>query len=210
MDYVLRLQALDGYSAKFDEVFGDRFTRLIYVHHTGKNKDNPHYHFCFTCDYKKDALRKYLKGQFTLATGNKHLSLKDWDGRPDACSYLFHEGTKVTNVKGFSSEEYEQFFKRNEEVKKSQVKIPVLLERVLKNILGHDCYVLTGHYKPPHNERFFLFKQIMYEIRKSSDWVPNRYQMERYINKLRLMLNTKDVSFEMFCENLYQEYFGNY
>lgn len=208
MDYVLRLQALDGYQAKFNEVFNDRFTRLIYVHHTGKKGDNPHYHFCFTCDYKKEALRKYLKGHFDLAKGNKHLSLKDWDGSPDACAYLFHERTKVMNVKGFTDEEYEQFFRRNEEVQNSHTKVPVILERVMKNILGHEVFTLTGMYKPPYDEKKFLFKQIMYEIRRTSDWVPNRFQMERYINKLRLMLNTTDSSFETFITNLYHEYFG--
>ena len=117
MDYVLRLQALDGYSSKFDDVFSDRFTRVLCVHHTGKKGDNPHYHFCFTTDYKKDALRKYLKGHFDLATGNKHLSLKDWDGDQKACSYLFHEGTPLVMSRGFSEKEIEDFKRINEIVK---------------------------------------------------------------------------------------------
>lgn len=103
MEYVLRLQALDGYSSKFDEVFGDRFSRVLCVHHLGKKRDNPHYHFCLTTDYKSDALRKYLKGHFNLAKGNKHLSLKSWDGDEKACSYLFHEGTEALISKGFES-----------------------------------------------------------------------------------------------------------
>lgn len=210
-DYAVRLQALDGYQAKFDDVFGDRFSRLIYVHHTGKKGDNPHYHFCLTCDYNnRDTLSRYLKRHFTLSKGNKHISVKNWDGNPDACAYLFHEDTPVTNVRGFTDEEYKQFFTRNEQVKKSQVKLPVLLERVMTNILGHEMYVLNGHYSKPNDERRMIFMEIMKEIRRTSDWVPNRFQMERYINKVRLMLNNSDVSFKLFCSELYEEYFGRF
>ena len=215
MNYVLRLQALDGYQAKFADVFTDRFSRVLYVHHTGKNGDNPHYHFCFTCDYRKDALRKYLKGHFDLASGNKHLSLKDWDGSIRACAYLYHEGTSVSNLRGFTNAELEEFSTINRDVKQSQVKIPAILEKVVKRLTQMKVY---GHKHDPGayyiqdvcSDHRNIFNLILDECRKSNDFVPNKFQMERYINKVRLMMTTKPSDYRKFEHELYYQYFPNY
>jgi len=205
MDYVLRLQALDGYAALFDDVFSDRFSRILYVHHTGKKGDNPHYHFCFTCDYKKDALRKYLKSQFTLASGNKHLSLKDWDGSIRACSYLYHEGTSVTNLRGFSVEQLDEFKTLNEEVKSSHIKIPVIVEEVVALIRPS-----FGGYRRDsfQDERKMVFEVLVSHLMSKSEWIPNRFQMERYITRIRAILNDSPVNKKIFISSLYSEMFG--
>ncbi|AXQ65655.1 MAG: putative replicase [Cressdnaviricota sp.] len=214
--YALRLKALDGYAALFPDVFvEDRFTHVLHVHHTGKNRDNPHYHFILKCDYeKKDTLRRYLRSHFTLAKGNKHISLKDWDGDVKACSYLYHEDTPVTNVRGFTDEELEEFKTINEEVKRSQTKIPVILERVIKRkqnykIYDHD-FSEDNYYTPSHDEHRDIFNLILDELRKSGDWVPNKFQMERYINKVRLTLVSSTTDFRSFQNNLYNEMFPKF
>lgn len=215
MDYVLRLQALDGYSAKFNDVFTDRFSRVLYVHHTGKKGDNPHYHFCFTCDYKKDALRKYFKGHFNLATGNKHLSLKDWDGSVRACAYLYHEGTQVTNFRGFTDQEIEEFKMINKDVKSKQVKIPAILEKVIERkrnykVYDHD-FSKDSFYQPDLvNEKRDIFLLIMDELRKSGDWIPNKFQMERYINRVQMALVDTPVDFRRYTNDLYNEWFARF
>ncbi len=214
MDYVLRLQALDGYHLKFTDVFTDRFSRVLHVHHTGKKGDNPHYHFCISCDYKKDALRKYLKGHFDLGSGNKHISLKDWDGSIRACAYLYHEGTKVTSIRGFTEEELSDFQTINKDVKQNQVKIPVLLEKVVKRLTNMKVYGHThnpsGHYIESHDEHRNIFNVILDECRKSNEFIPNRFQMERYINKVRMMMNPEPHNYRKFEADLYNEYFPKF
>jgi len=215
MNYVLRLQAMDGYASKFSNVFSDRFSRVIYVQHRGKEGTNLHYHFCFTCDYKKQALRVYLKGHFDSASGNKHLSLKDWDGNIKACSYLFHEGTPVTSLRGFSEEEIDSFKTLNLQTKSTQIKIPVLLENVIARLISyrnndHD-FSQDSYFTPdPVHDHRNIFNLILDELRKKGDWVPNRPQMERYINKVRLMLVSNPREFRDFQNNLYNEMFSRF
>lgn len=219
MDYVLRLQALDGYAAKFSLVFSDRFTRVLHVHHTGKKGDNPHYHFCLTTDYKKDALRKYLKGHFDLASGNKHLSLKDWDGSIRACAYLYHEGTPVTNLRGFTDEELSEFKMINVEVKQSQTKVPQVLqdcyERMCtKDLFGNPVYTRPAtiydiHSDNSRQEHRRCFDILMDLFREKGDWIPNKFQFERYINRVLSMCNgISDQNYESFKNDIYSQYFG--
>lgn len=197
MDYVLRLQALDGYQAKFNDVFGDRFTRVLCLHHTGRKGDNPHYHFCFTCDYKKDALRKYLKKEFTLASGNRHLSLKDWDGDRKACSYLFKEGTEPIIRRGFSDEELDDFRTINECVQ----------EEIKKNSpvkIVQDCTEYFNGRSPTHKE---IFIWIMERLRKNGDWLPNKWTMERWI--MRIQANLKDdKEYGSYLKKIYENWYG--
>ena len=217
MDYVLRLQALDGYASKFLTVFNEkRFTRVLYVHHTGKNGDNPHYHFCFTCDYRKDALRKYLKSCFDLAVGNKHLSLKDWDGSIKACSYLYHEGTKVTSIRGFSESELEEFQTLNETVKSSQTKIPTVIKQCYermqsKDIFGRLVYVRNStEIDFQRHEHRRCFNILMDLFRENGDWIPNKFQFEKYITRVLAMCNGEtDQKYESFKDELYFQYFGS-
>jgi len=221
MNYAIRLQALDGYAAKFNDVFSDRFSRCIYVHHTGKKGDNPHYHFCVTCDYNKDALRKEFKKHFNLAKGNKHISIKDWDGSPRACSYLFHENTSVTNVRGFTDEEYNGFFQLNKDVKEKHVKLPDIIDEAVKRMCDQDPWGKPVRYKRPqyefvdmsgeHSEHKQCFNILLDIIQEKSDWVPNKFQFERYINRVLFIVNSLDESgknMKTFRENLYGQYFG--
>lgn len=198
MDYVLRLQALDGYQAKFATVFGDRFSRVLCVHHTGRRGDNPHYHFCLTCDYRKDALRKYLKGHFDLASGNRHLSLKDWDGDPRACSYLFHEGTEELIVKGFTQEEISEFKRDNDVVQAKMLKAPTVVKMCVE-------YFKQKGYTPDKREIFTHMVQIY--RKNASEWIPNKFQSERYITRIRSDLAVTDAQEALFIQNLYNEYF---
>jgi len=180
MDYVLRLQALDGYSNKFDEVFGDRFSRVLCVHHTGRNGNNPHYHFCFTADYKKDALRKYLKGHFNLAKGNRHLSLKDWDGRKEACSYLFHEGTEALISRGFTEEEITEFKEMDTLIQSKMVKPQQVVDKAVE--------ILSPARDPDKRAIFGVLFKIYVD---NGEWLPNKFQWERVVNKVRLELARK-------------------
>jgi len=199
MEYVLRLQACDGYRQKFDNVFTDRFSRILGVPHTGRKGDNPHYHFAFTCDYKQNTLREYLKKHFDQGKGNRHLSIKKWDGDPKACSYLFHEGTETIIRRGFTDEEIESFKLINENIKQA----------IKKNAPAQIVTDATEHFAgqdPTHQD---LFKWIMIRLRANGDWLPNKYQMERWI--MRIQANLKDdTQYGSYLVRLYESWYGSF
>lgn len=175
--YALRLQALDGYQAKFTKVFGDRFEVALCVPHKGKKGDNPHYHFILRCDYKNttQALRKYLNSHFDQGKGNKHLSLKPWDGSAKACAYLFHEGTEALMEKGVLPEEIETFKAMNHRVKEMMVKS--------NDVVDEAVALLLQKYKPDKRQMFHTLFDIYVA---KGEWLPNKFQWERLMNKVRL------------------------
>lgn len=203
MDYVLRLQALDGYQAKFQTVFGDRFSRIIAAHHTGKKRDNPHYHFCFTTDYRKDALRKYLKKHFDLATGNKHLSLKEWDGNPKACSYLFHEGcdTPIFN-RGFSEQDIKDFKDMNDLIQSNMIKPNMIVDKCVEHFKHGNEHKMINL---PDKKDIFTYMMGVYK--HNGEWLPNKFQAERVINKIRSELCDNPQAERVLWNTMYNEYF---
>lgn len=199
MDYVLRLQSCDGYSQMFSNVFNDRFSRVLCVPHTGRQGDNPHYHFAFTCDYKQPALRAHLKKYFDKGSGNRHLSLKKWDGSPKACSYMFHEGTDVFYRRGFSDEEINVFKVVNDNVRK-------LIKKNAPAQIVQDATEFFHGKDPAHS---VLFMWIMNRLMKNGDWLPNKFQIERWI--MRIQANLKDaVSWKSYLVRLYEHWYGDY
>lgn len=199
MNYALRLQAHDGYRDMFSTVFNDRFTRILCLPHAGRAGNNPHYHFVFTCDYKAPALRMYLKKYFTQGKGNRHLSLKTWDGDTKACSYMFHEGTEPILRTGFSDTELENFKALNEGIKRA----------IKKNAPAQIVADATEHFKGKDPDHQLLFKWIMLRLRANGDWLPNKYQMDRWI--MRIQANLKDdVQYGSYLKRLYESWYGEY
>lgn len=209
--FVLRLQALDGYGAlAIASLPTDRFPKVLAVHHTGKKGDNPHYHFCLTTDYKMDALRKMLKKVFTLATGNKHLSLKQWDGGTKALSYLFHEGTDVFLNTGYTEEEIDEYKTQNDVVQSKMVKGHMVVDVVV------DFFVQAQKSEgtPLHrNDKRAIFYKVLDVYNKSGEWLPNRFQAERLTLRVRqkLVMIQADAgcqaAWQMFQNDLFNDYF---
>lgn len=180
MDYALRIQALDGYSKIMEDLFGgDRFSRTIRIHHTGKKGDNPHYHMCITTDYKQDALRKELKKYFTLAKGNKHISIKNWDGNIKAVAYLFHEGTQPDMIRGFTDEEITTAQEINTQVK-TKIK-----DNAPCKVVAEATEYFSGRTPPTQIQ---IFSYIYDRYKATGDWLPNKYQFERYITRVQANL----------------------
>jgi len=200
MDYVLRLQALDGYHSLFETAFGPRFTRVLAVHHTGRKSDNPHYHFCLTCDYKIQALRVHLKKIFNLARGNRHLSLKTWDGNTKACSYLFHDGTDPVMVRGFTPAEIEFFKSDNDIVQAKMVKAPTIVKMCV------DYFSTFPQEEKVFNKRD-IFTHMIQLYRSNGEWIPNRFQAQRLLTKIESDLCQTSQDERIFINNLYWEYF---
>lgn len=203
MDYAVRLKNLPGYDEKIREIFTtDRFFRTVRVHHTGRKGDNPHYHFIISCDYKLPALRMELKKHFTLATGNKHLSIKNWDGNIKAIAYLFHEGTEVDMIRGFSDEELSQAKTINE----------CTQERIKKNAPAKIVEDATTHFIQAKNfrpNRKEIFDFIYDRLRQNGDWLPNKFQFERW--ELRIQANVRpDQEWRDLKEGLFENWYGSF
>jgi len=95
MDYIgycVRVDAMEGYSDKIPSLkLYDDFMSIIGVKHKGATKENPHYHFVIQTNVKDQAFRVRLRKVFDQGKGNAHMSIKAWDGKQEAISYLFHE-----------------------------------------------------------------------------------------------------------------------
>lgn len=102
MDYIgycVRVDALDGYLDKIPMMKAyEDFSSIIGVKHHGASKENPHYHFVVKTNAKDQAFRVRLRKIFDQGKGNGHMSIKPWDGKREAISYLFHEDPDATLV----------------------------------------------------------------------------------------------------------------
>jgi len=212
-EYVLRLQDYEGYSNCFVECFGVAFDRVLCVRHMGKKRDNPHYHFCLRTTYdKRDSLARHLKKFFTKGKGNKHMSLKKWDGKTEALSYMFHEDSGPVFVKGYQDSDIELFKNLDKEIRAKHVKPGDVCQLILDQILkAHDGASLMQ--REPFKTQKFIFRYLYYHFLRNSDWMPNRFQFERYINRVRMLYvnSVHDIYPQKandYCDQLYSEYFG--
>lgn len=203
--YFLRLQALDGYKEIASKVFlTDRFSSVLSVHHTGKKGNNPHYHFCLTTDYKKDALRKELKKHFVLAKGNRHLSLRDWDGDTKACSYLFHEGTEAILRKGYTDEMIQKYKDTNDVVQSKLVKPIHIVDKVVEHFKQKSYRSMYSR-----DNNLEVFEYMMSMIKSSGEWLPNKFQASRYMLMIKAKLAETPTQENLLWQELYQDWFSH-
>jgi len=199
--YAIRIQALDGYDKIMNEVFTtERFPRRIRVHHTGKKGDNPHYHLLICTDYKNQALRAELKKYFKLSKGNKHLSIKTWDGNIKAVAYLFHEGTEPDLIKGFTDEELKTAREINRQVK----------ETIKKNAPAQIVQDCTDYFIGDPSlrcTRRSIFEYIFKRLDENGDWLPNKFQFDRWY--VRIMCNVLDGDRKkQWIESMYDDWYS--
>lgn len=205
-NYTIRLKALDGYRALIPEFFGsERFTRAICVPHTGRKGNNPHYHFLITTDYKIPALRIAMKRVFTLGKGNGHISIKDWDGEIRMMAYMFKEDTLEIFNKGFPQEYLDDAKQLCVSVKSD------ILKNAPSTIVRDATEFFYGNRKDPRNpvSHQEIFMWIMSRLRSNGDWLPNRFQMERWILRIQANIYT-DNEFQSLEKMLYETWFGNH
>jgi len=90
--YCVRVDALDGYTDKIPMLKAHLdFIAIVGVKHKGASQENPHFHFVIKSKVKDQAFRHRLRQIFDQGKGNGHMSIKSWDGKEEAISYLFHE-----------------------------------------------------------------------------------------------------------------------
>jgi len=186
-NYAIRIQALDGYDNIIQTFFrGENFTSTIRVHHTGKNRNNPHYHLLVVTDLTQKQLRYQINKELTKAKGNKHISIKNWDGKVRAVAYLFHEDTSPDMIHGpkFPDDFIDEAMKMNE-----MIKIEMDKNKVSKVCDEATLYFATFTKKVTEP---MIFSWLYDRYQKTGQWMPNRYQFERYITRIRANLAGDD------------------
>lgn len=97
--YFIRIQEYFGYARHIKELFSDEtFREVVAVKHTGKTRDNPHFHIIVKTHLKRPALRARLVKVFSLGKGNQHMSIKPiQEGEyQNTIQYMFHEEDRDT------------------------------------------------------------------------------------------------------------------
>lgn len=199
--FAIRINEHLGYKQSIIEVFNrDRFKRVLCLPHSGRKGDNAHFHLVIDSDYNQDALRKELKKYFSQGKGNQHMSIKVWDGDTKACSYLFKEETEPIIVKGFSDKEIYNFKKQDQFIKET---IDAGQPKKVIEIIAKSC----------KSEDKWKHKDICFKIfdyyRSKGDWMPNKFQMERYIRAVQTLLCDEPSDWECMKANWYNEMFNS-
>lgn len=84
---------------------------LCVLHKADREDENEHCHFTLsmTSTLQKQSFDVRIRKVFPDAVGAKYSS-KIWDGKDEACSYMFHEQeAEVVAVKGFEDEDLQRF-----------------------------------------------------------------------------------------------------
>lgn len=118
----MRIQQIDGYKSLIEGLASvEDYTKVLCVAHKGTSDDpNPHYHLVIETNVKDKAFWKRMTHLFNKGKGNEHASHKPWDGKLEACSYMFHEEDDNANIiisKGFSDDNILSIKALNKEVK---------------------------------------------------------------------------------------------
>lgn len=206
--FAIRLKRCENYDQLLQETFyAKRFSKVLGVTHTGKNENNPHYHIMVDTDYTQQALRKHLQTIFTLGKGNGHISIKIFDGARKGYSYVFHEhersGFEVVLNRGFTGGELEEFKTMHLQIIENiKDNTPMkMLERVCENLI-----------KEKPNKWRYYWDDIAYliwdDLKARGAWMPNKFQLERYILKVTEMLTTPESrQWQCWKEQIMEHYF---
>jgi len=118
LGFCVRLDARDGYLTKLN-AFALQYDSFVVAGHKGNKGENPHYHAVVRTSIKDQAFRKRMKAAFPEGKGNAHMSIKPWDGKIEAVSYLFHEDPTCQLLcrHGVSDEYIEEARKINQKVR---------------------------------------------------------------------------------------------
>lgn len=201
--YAIRLNEMGNYKEMIETCF-ERIDKVIGVYHTGKDFNNPHYHFIAFTEMKQPAMRAHMKLFYNLGKGNKHLSIKRCDGNEKTWSYLFHEHKResfeVVIRKMYKDEDINKYIEMNDKIieKMKETSANASIAAIYNEMIE------DGHKKEPTME--IVFKYIMFFYMKK-EWLPNKYQCERYIMKIQCMFLKNQEDQERWINNKFNEWF---
>ena len=115
--YAIRISdKRDDYKNHLKEAFAI-YGRVIGVTHSGKDRNQPHWHFVVTTHLGISSIRKHLKNYFD---GPRHLAVKQHSVEDTSTSYIMKEHKRDTFrieiQKGYSNEEVEAMIERSDKI----------------------------------------------------------------------------------------------
>lgn len=84
------------------------YTRVLSISHDADPEfPHPHYHIVIETEVKEKAFWKRMMKLFDQGKGNGHGAHTIWDGKIQACSYMFHENANANIIvqKGFTDDD---------------------------------------------------------------------------------------------------------
>lgn len=193
MQYAIRVQHNKFYEDNLPNTLKEEdFPEVLGVYHTGAQDNNPHMHIIVKTNLTSlQMLRRHLKAAWTHGSGNGHMSIKKFDGAKKGYSYMFHEhersGFRVVMNRGFTGEELEEFISHHKvTIKNIKDNSPnEILERIAKKLLKE---------KPNKHQYYYddLAPLIWNDLRERGQWMPNKFQMERWLMKLCTLLTPEN------------------
>lgn len=160
--------------------------KILAVFHTGKTKENPHFHAIITLKshstIQKQSFDVRIKTIFDVKKGS--YSSKVWDGQSGAASYLFHENTRdIIANRGYSQADLAEFEKLNTEVQKVvEINKEKGTNRSVDRLMGQlaeDC------------SRRQIFMAMMNEIKEGTMYHPG-YRMSAVIDEIFIKKSSKE------------------
>lgn len=206
--FCVRVQALEGYAEKIMTLpLSKDYDAIVAMRHKGASGENPHYHLVIRTNVKQQAFRVRMKKIFDLASGNEHMSIKNWDGQIKAISYLFHEDPNGTpnlthNVPADTIEKARQLNREiQKEVTVAKEKASWKIEEELMKIYmaqpsrGVDLYTVS--------------KDILLFALRNDKYPPNDFLLKSMANKILFRLQNGNLKGEeefarRYISNLYR------
>lgn len=156
---------------------------ILAVHHTGKSKENPHFHF--VCEMRNEIQKQSfairLKNHFEVM--NRGYALDTWDGKRNeygAVSYLYHEEDAPTVVSKKWEPEEIALARRiakdaNVIISKAKEKAPTkFVDRALK------------HFETYSPTQFDILKYMIRQVRANEMYWPGEFRAKSLIEEVKI------------------------
>jgi hypothetical protein len=217
---MIRVNLQEGYTEKLTTFLSNEEYECVFmVKHEGKLKDNPHYHIGMITQATIQTVRARLK-QSLETQGNKLYSMKKWDKDKKFIQYCLHECDTMDEVRSAV-----KINKNYSGIWYSEATLEQLLQAskvIQDNIKANSPHKVmievynTIDWELVRSDRD-IFKFIMRAYIDRGDWLPNRYQIERYMNYIKVMraqildkTSGDGNAQERFLDGLYDNYFLRY
>lgn len=188
--YFVRLNEHPGYKELVCSLVDNAdYEKVFAIYHKGGKGENPHFHVTIKTLVKQQALRVRLRNIFVKGEGNKHMSLKQWDGALQANSYMFHEdGAPIICNKGYTDEDIEVMRKTNDKVQKEIEKCKQkaswrLEEVVVKRVLASNLGGISQRE---------IARMILQEAFQSDKYQPNDFQLKAMADRVRYITSKSE------------------
>jgi hypothetical protein len=191
--YCIRIDERAGYIEKIPGLaLYTEITHLVVVKHRGRSRENPHFHLVVRAFIKLPALRAKLRKIFDNGKGNGHMSIKAWDYKEEALSYLFHEEEVDTPLllKGWSDQEVSGWKARNTQVQKDSQGASYKAVDLAIMQLERDLNGSAASWEVIEDE--YIFNVIMGCIRDTKLHWPSKFQMRHYIDQVKKEIAQRD------------------